>query len=181
MPTGIVGLARRKIPLVGYPRYDTPFLRVTRGERVYRICRGGLGHVIDLAASTYNVFHRSVVSCAETTHVDFIKPILYHDIIPGPRLRQRYGERLQESIFRELRSKRAGLRYSSASSGSATSSSRSGLRANRFSTRTMSPPRKPARSRRRYAAARSLSSWNRFSLGARCTCGAPNLRSVRLP
>ncbi len=39
----------RKIPLSGYPRYDTPFVRVTRGEQVYRVRCGGLTHVIDLA------------------------------------------------------------------------------------------------------------------------------------
>ena len=45
------------------------------------------------------------------------------------------------------------------SAGGSKLSSRSGFLANRFSTRTISPVRNPARSRRRYAAARSFSSW----------------------
>jgi hypothetical protein len=38
-----------KIPLGGYPRYDTPYVRTTRGEQIYRIRCGGETHTIDLS------------------------------------------------------------------------------------------------------------------------------------
>jgi hypothetical protein len=63
--------------------------------------RAEVGQHVDHAGSTYDIFYRSVVSYAEMTNVDFIKPILYHDIL-GPRMRHWYVERLQKSIFSEL-------------------------------------------------------------------------------
>jgi hypothetical protein len=38
-----------KIPL-RYQRFDTPYVRTTRGEQVYRIKCGGQSHTIDLAS-----------------------------------------------------------------------------------------------------------------------------------
>jgi hypothetical protein len=39
----------KKIPL-GYQRFDTPYVRTTRGEQVYRIRCAGKTHVVDLAS-----------------------------------------------------------------------------------------------------------------------------------
>jgi len=60
-----------------------------------------VGQHVDHAGSSYDLFYRSVVSYAEMTNVDFLKPILYHDIM-GPRIRHWYVERLRKSIFSEL-------------------------------------------------------------------------------
>lgn len=60
-----------------------------------------VGQHVDHAGSTYDIFNRSVVSYQEMTNVDFIKPILYHDIL-GPRIRHWYLERLQKSVFADL-------------------------------------------------------------------------------
>jgi hypothetical protein len=60
-----------------------------------------VGQHVDHAGSTYDIFNRSVVSYAEMTNVDFIKPILYHDIL-GPRIRYWYLDRLKKSIFADL-------------------------------------------------------------------------------
>ena len=60
-----------------------------------------VGQHVDHAGSTYDIFYRSVVSYPEMTNVDFIKPILYHDVL-GPRMRHWYIERLQKTIFAEL-------------------------------------------------------------------------------
>ncbi len=60
-----------------------------------------VGQHVDHQGSTYDLFSRSVVSYSEMTGVDFIQPILYHDIM-GPRMRHWYLERLAKSIFSEL-------------------------------------------------------------------------------
>jgi len=39
-----------KVPLHGYPRYDTPFIKTARGSQLYRVACEGLTHTIDLSA-----------------------------------------------------------------------------------------------------------------------------------
>jgi hypothetical protein len=39
----------RRIPLHGYPRYNTPYIKVSRGAQVYRIAVDGRRHTIDLS------------------------------------------------------------------------------------------------------------------------------------
>ena len=39
----------RKIALTGYPRYDTPYVRASGYEQIYRIRCGGETHEIDLS------------------------------------------------------------------------------------------------------------------------------------
>jgi hypothetical protein len=39
----------RKIPLSGYPRYDTPYIHASGNEQIYRIRCGGEAHSIDLS------------------------------------------------------------------------------------------------------------------------------------
>jgi hypothetical protein len=75
-------------------------------EAIYRAAKAvrpdaEVGQHIDHAGSTYDPFNRSVVSYQEMTGVDFLKPILYHDIL-GPRIRHWYLERLGRSVFADL-------------------------------------------------------------------------------
>jgi hypothetical protein len=65
-----------------------------------------VGQHVDHAGSTYDIFYRTEVTYPEMTAVDFIKPILYHDIM-GPRLRHWWIGRLRRSILSELSDQQA--------------------------------------------------------------------------
>lgn len=61
-----------------------------------------VGRHIDHQQSSWDIIFKAEMSYDEMlNHSDFIKPILYHDIL-GPRLRWWYLERLHKSILREI-------------------------------------------------------------------------------
>jgi hypothetical protein len=60
-----------------------------------------VGQHVDHAGSTYDIFYRSVYTYPEMANVDFLKPILYHDVL-GPRIRHWYLERYGRTVFAEL-------------------------------------------------------------------------------
>lgn len=60
------------------------------------------GQHVDHPCTTFDPIYRSVMSYREMADkMDFIKPILYHDIA-GPRTRGMYLNRVQRTIFKEL-------------------------------------------------------------------------------
>jgi len=61
-----------------------------------------VGIHIDHQQSTWDLFHRAEMSYEEMTpFADFIKPIVYHDIL-GPRIRHWYFERIQSALLRDV-------------------------------------------------------------------------------
>ena len=48
----------RSVPLRGYPRYESPFIKSARGAQVYRIECGGERHQIDLAGPRLRPFRQ---------------------------------------------------------------------------------------------------------------------------
>lgn len=60
------------------------------------------GEHVDHLGTTFDPFYRSVMSYREIAdYMDFIKPILYHDIA-GPRTRSMYLNAVRRTIFKEL-------------------------------------------------------------------------------
>ena len=60
------------------------------------------GEHVDHPGTTFDPFYRSVMTYREMAdYMDFIKPILYHDIA-GPRTRTMYLSRVRRTIFKEL-------------------------------------------------------------------------------
>ena len=60
------------------------------------------GEHVDHPGTTFDVFYRSVMTYREMAdYMDFIKPILYHDIA-GPRTHSMYLDRLQNTLLKEL-------------------------------------------------------------------------------
>ncbi len=76
-------------------------------SQVHKIAKGinpniESGRHVDHQKSSWDVFYRSAVSYKDMTEqADFIKPILYHEIL-GPRLRWWVLERMKSRIFHEL-------------------------------------------------------------------------------
>ena len=74
---------------------------------VHRIAKGirptiDSGRHVDHQRSSWDVFYRSAVSYEEMAReADFIKPILYHEIL-GPRLRWWVLDRMKERVLTEL-------------------------------------------------------------------------------
>ena len=65
------------------------------------------GQHVDHPGTTFDPIYRSVMTYSEMADLmDFIKPILYHDIA-GPRTRTMYLERVRRSIFKELSDEQA--------------------------------------------------------------------------
>ena len=61
-----------------------------------------IGRHVDHRQSSWDLFYRAGSRYQDMPdHVDFIKPILYHDIL-GPRLQQNYLEPLQQGLLKEL-------------------------------------------------------------------------------
>lgn len=61
-----------------------------------------VGQHVDHQRSTWDIFYRAIMSYGKIAeHNDFIKPILYHDIM-GPRLKEWVIDRWQQRIFSEL-------------------------------------------------------------------------------
>jgi hypothetical protein len=61
-----------------------------------------VGRHVDHQRSTWDIFYRSAITYGEmATHADFIKPILYHDIL-GPRLRWWVLERMKDRVLKDL-------------------------------------------------------------------------------
>ena len=61
-----------------------------------------VGQHVDHQRSSWDIFYRASVSYREmATHNDFIKPIVYHDIL-GPRLREWVIERMQDRVLNDL-------------------------------------------------------------------------------
>lgn len=61
-----------------------------------------IGRHVDHQRSSWDIFYRSAITYGEmATHADFIKPILYHDIL-GPRLRWWVLERMNERVLKDL-------------------------------------------------------------------------------
>ena len=61
-----------------------------------------IGRHVDHRQSSWDLFYRAGSRYQEMPeHVDFIKPILYHDIL-GPRLQANYLEPLQQGLLKEL-------------------------------------------------------------------------------
>lgn len=65
------------------------------------------GEHVDHPGTTFDPFYRAVMTYREMAdYMDFIKPILYHDIA-GPRTRIMYLSRVRRTIFRELSDQQA--------------------------------------------------------------------------
>ena len=65
------------------------------------------GEHVDHLGTTFDPFYRSVMTYREMAdYMDFIKPILYHDIA-GPRTRSMYLNPVRRSIFKELSDEQA--------------------------------------------------------------------------
>ena len=61
-----------------------------------------VGQHVDHQRSSWDIFYRAAVSYEEmAAHNDFIKPIVYHDIL-GPRLREWVIERMQPRVLNDL-------------------------------------------------------------------------------
>ena len=61
-----------------------------------------VGQHVDHQRSSWDLFYRAAVSYSEmAVHNDFIKPIVYHDIL-GPRLREWVIERMQKRVLNDL-------------------------------------------------------------------------------
>ena len=61
-----------------------------------------VGQHIDHQRSSWDIFYRAAVSYGEMAqHNDFIKPIVYHDIL-GPRLREWVIDRMQPLVLNDL-------------------------------------------------------------------------------
>ena len=61
-----------------------------------------VGQHVDHQRSSWDIFYRAAVSYGDMAkHNDFIKPIVYHDIL-GPRLREWVIERKQERVLNDL-------------------------------------------------------------------------------
>ena len=64
--------------------------------------RADIGRHVDHRQSSWDLFYRAGSRYQDMPdHVDFIKPILYHDIL-GPRLKVNYLEPLQQGLLGEL-------------------------------------------------------------------------------
>jgi hypothetical protein len=65
------------------------------------------GEHVDHPGTTFDPIYRSVMTYREMAdYMDFIKPILYHDIA-GPRTRSMYLSRVRRTIFKELSDQQA--------------------------------------------------------------------------
>jgi hypothetical protein len=65
------------------------------------------GEHVDHPGTTFDPFYRAVMTYREMAdYMDFIKPILYHDIA-GPRTRTMYLSRVRRTIFKELSDRQA--------------------------------------------------------------------------
>src|SRR5215472_1549193 len=65
------------------------------------------GEHVDHPCTTFDPFYRAVMSYREMAdYMDFIKPILYHDIA-GPRTRSMYLNPVRRSIFKEMSDQQA--------------------------------------------------------------------------
>ena len=61
-----------------------------------------VGQHVDHQRSSWDIFYRAAVSYGDMAkHNDFIKPIVYHDIL-GPRLREWVIERMQARVLNDL-------------------------------------------------------------------------------
>ena len=61
-----------------------------------------VGQHVDHQRSSWDIFYRAAVSYERmAAHNDFIKPIVYHDIL-GPRLREWVIERMQKRVLNDL-------------------------------------------------------------------------------
>ncbi|MBL6766147.1 MAG: hypothetical protein ISQ14_14425 [Verrucomicrobiae bacterium] len=61
-----------------------------------------VGQHVDHQRSSWDIFYRASVSYADmAAHNDFVKPILYHDIL-GPRLREWVIDRMQRRVLGDL-------------------------------------------------------------------------------
>lgn len=71
-----------------------------------------VGQHVDHQRSSWDIFYRAAVSYADMArHNDFIKPIVYHDIL-GPRLREWVIENMQARVLNDLSAPQAlGLFY----------------------------------------------------------------------
>lgn len=64
--------------------------------------RAGVGRHVDHQRSSWDIFYRAAIDYATMAErADFIKPILYHDIL-GPRLRFWVLERMQQRVLNDL-------------------------------------------------------------------------------
>jgi hypothetical protein len=65
------------------------------------------GEHVDHPGTTFDPFYRAVMTYGEmATYMDFIKPILYHDIA-GPRTHSMYLSRVRRTILKELSDEQA--------------------------------------------------------------------------
>lgn len=66
-----------------------------------------VGQHVDHQRSSWDIFYRAAVSYGEMAeHNDFIKPIVYHDIL-GPRLREWVIDRMQARVLNDLSRKQS--------------------------------------------------------------------------